>query len=180
MKILTDCMRGIDWLNEKVGLLVSWLTTALVLMVCTNVLLRYVFNSPQRGTEELAWHFFSAIILLGAAYTLKHDKHVRVDLLYMKFSKKTRAWINLLGSLLFLAPFSIVVIWASLDYVGYSFQDGEVSPEVGGLPYRFIIKSIIPVAFGLLTLQAVSLAIRSLLIITGRDPDPEQASLFGC
>ena len=172
MKILSDCARAIDWLNEKVGAGVSWLTSVLVLLVCVNVFLRYVLNYSQQGMKELEWHLFAVIILLGAAYTLKHDKHVRVDLLYMRLGKKGRAWVNLLGSLLFLIPFCAIVIWHSIDDVRFAIQDNESSPNPGGLPAWYVIKSVIPLGFGFLGLQAISVFLHSLLTVLGREPDP--------
>lgn len=96
-----------------VGYVVSWLTSLMVLVVCYDVFTRYLLKASMVAVQELEWHLFAIVFLIGAAYTLKHDRHVRVDVLYMKFSKKTQAWIDLIGILIFLIPFSILVIWTS-------------------------------------------------------------------
>lgn len=156
---------AVDALNERIGIFAGWLTTVLVLVVCYDVFTRYVLNKSSIAVQELEWHLFAIIFLLGAAYTLKHDRHVRVDVLYINFSAKTKAWLNLFGSLVFLIPFSILVIWSSQDFVANSFAMGETSPDPGGLPARYILKACIPIAFFLLLLQGLSAAIRSLFAI---------------
>lgn len=158
-------LKWIDRVNEGIGKLVSWLTLALVLMICVDVLLRYLFSYSSAAFFELEWHFFAAIFLLGAAYTLKHDRHVRVDVFYHNFSEKTKAWVNLLGTIFFLFPFTLVVAYTSWPFVVDAYQMGESSPDAGGLPYRFVIKSAIPLGFGLLLLQGIAEALRSLQVI---------------
>ncbi len=169
MNALKTIAEFIDTLNEQVGKAVGWLTTALVLIVCYDVFTRYLLNQSSIGVQELEWHLFAVIFLIGAAYTLKHDRHVRVDVLYTNFSPKTKAWVNLLGSLVFLIPFAVLVIWASQNFVGNSWRIGEVSPDPGGLPARYLLKACIPAGFVLLLLQGVSLAATSLLVILKRD-----------
>ncbi len=168
MKFLKLYVNFVDQLNEKVGQAVSWLTTLMVLVVCYDVFTRYVLKSSSVAVQELEWHLFAIIFLLGAAYTLKADQHVRVDVLYTRFSPKGKAWVNFLGSLIFLIPFSILVIWASWNFVKNSYMIGEISPNPGGLPARYILKACIPAGFFLLLLQAIALAFRSLLIILGK------------
>jgi TRAP-type mannitol/chloroaromatic compound transport system permease small subunit len=121
------------------------------------------------AAQELEWHCFAIIFLLGAASTLKHDKHVRVDVFYERFSEKKKAIINLTGSILFLIPFASLVIWSSLDFVKNSFLIHESSPDPGGLPARYILKACIPLGFFFLLLQAVSLASKSLLTVFTED-----------
>ncbi|NIR47947.1 TRAP transporter small permease subunit [candidate division KSB1 bacterium] len=158
----------IDALNEKVGFLVSWLTTLLVLVVCYDVFTRYALKQSSIAVQELEWHLFAVIFLVGAAFTLKHDRHVRVDVLYINFSEKTKAWINFFGSLVFLIPFSILVIWSSKNYVVTSFLIKETSPDPGGLPGRFLVKACIPLGFILVLLQGISLTIKSWLVARGK------------
>ena len=165
MKFLRKFVTVVDNLNEKVGKGVSWLTAILVLVVCFDVFTRYVLNKSSIAVPEMEWHLFAVIFLIGAAYTLKHDRHVRVDVLYLKFSAKTKAWINLLGSLIFLIPLTIVVIISSKNFVLNSFRVNETSPDPGGLPARYLLKAAIPLAFLLLLLQGVSLAMKSLFKI---------------
>ena len=113
MKSARAYVRFADWLNEKVGVGVSWLTTVLVVVVCYDVFTRYLLKSSLVAVQELQWHLFALIFLIGAAYTLKYDKHVRVDVFYSRFSDRGKAWVNFLGSVLFLIPFCLVVMWSS-------------------------------------------------------------------
>jgi len=166
---MKELIRLIDTLNDRVGKTVSWLTTILVWVICFDVLLRYLFNVSFAGLFEMEWHIFSLIFLLGAAYTLKDDKHVRVDVFYSRFSEKGKAWVNLIGSLIFLIPFCIVVISSSIPFVWNSFTIMEGSPDPGGLPFRFIVKSAIPIGFSLLLLQAIAFSLKSILTIQGKD-----------
>ncbi|QBQ53289.1 TRAP transporter small permease subunit [Nitrosococcus wardiae] len=155
----------IDKLNSWTGRLVAWLVLLLVLLVCYDVSMRYLFQSGSVALQELEWHLFALIFLLGAAPTLKNDGHVRVDVFYQShwFSPRTRIWINLLGTLAFLLPFCLVVITASWPFVRNAFLQNEGSPDPGGLPYRYLLKAVIPLAFSLLALQGIADLIRNLL-----------------
>jgi TRAP-type mannitol/chloroaromatic compound transport system permease small subunit len=175
MKILAAYIRTIDKLNERVGFYASWLTAILVIVVCYDVVVRYLFKESSVALQELEWHLFALIFMMAAAYTLKIDGHVRVDLFYSKLSEKKKAWINLLGAIFFLIPFCIIIIISSENFVLTSFKLKETSPDAGGLPARYILKSIIPISFFLLLLQAISLAFKSFLQIadvnyTGEKP----------
>lgn len=165
MKLLQRYIKFIDNFTEKVGYLTSWLTTIMIVVVCYDVFTRYLLKKSYVGVQELEWHLFAAIFLLGASYTLKHDKHVRVDILYTRFSFRNKAWINLLGCSFFLIPFAVLIIWASKDFVLNSFIIKEVSPDPGGLHARYILKALIPIGSSLLFLQAFSLAFKSFLTI---------------
>lgn len=155
-------MRVIDKIVKQVGTLVSWLSLLLVIVIVIDVALRYLFNVTSAASFELEWHLFAVIFLLGAGYTLQQDKHVRVDVFYHRFSEKTKAWINLIGTLLLLLPFCVVAFWESLSFVEYSFAVRETSPDPGGLPARYLIKAAIPVGFLLLGLQGINLILQSL------------------
>ncbi len=161
VKRLDALLRGIDWLNEKVGQGVAWLNTLLVLVVCYDVFARYFLKRSVVAIQELEWHLFAIIFLIGAAYTLKYDRHVRVDVFYTRLSPRHKAMINFWGSLLFLLPFALLVIWSSKNFVINSFLIKETSPDPGGLPARYILKAAIPIGFFLLFLQGLVLAIRS-------------------
>ena len=165
-KILQRLSHAIDALNETVGRLVSWLTTALVLLIVFDVAARYLFNTSSAGVIELEWHLFSFIFLLGAAYALKHDRHVRVDVFYQSFSKKQQAWVNLVGTVLFLIPLNYVIIQTSGKFAFNAWVMQEGSADPGGLPARYIVKAAIPVGFSLLLLQAISLLCQSILTLT--------------
>ena len=142
-------------LNEYIGKAVSWLTTALVLLVCYDVFMRKVFDSSSTVMAELEWHIFSVIFLLGAGYSLKHDQHVRVDLFYQKFSAKKKAIINILGTVVLLIPWCVMVILTSFRYAKTSFGYLERSVDPGGLPARYVIKFMITLGFILLLYQAI-------------------------
>lgn len=155
----------IDAANEKIGRSVSWLTLILVLLVCYDVISRYLFKSSIVAVQELQWHLFAIIFLVAAAYTLKYDEHVRVDVLYSKFSPRTQAVINLIGTIIFLIPLCLLIIYASRNFVISSFQIGETSPDPGGLPARYILKAILPISFFLILLQGIALILRSIIQI---------------
>lgn len=175
MKLLDRIVYWIDRINEWVGMGAAWLTTALVLVVCYDVFTRYLLRRSVVAIQELEWHLFATIFLLGAAFTLKYDRHVRVDVLYTKFTKRQQALVNILGGLLFLIPFSILVILSSKNFVAISFQIRETSPDPGGLPARYILKACIPVGFFLLFLQGISLVVKSIKAYRDPSDTPESA-----
>lgn len=168
VRFLEAFIRRTESLIERSGQAVSWLALLLVLVVVYDVFTRYVLSSSSVAVQELEWHVFSILFLLGAAYTLKHDKHVRVDIFLARMSRKQRAAITLLGGVLFLLPFTIVVIVSSWPFVVNSFRILESSPDPGGLPYRFLLKAVIPLGFVFLLLQGVAEILRSMLILGGR------------
>jgi TRAP-type mannitol/chloroaromatic compound transport system permease small subunit len=140
---------------SKTGKISSWFSLALVLLISTDVLLRYVFNFSTASLYEMEWHLFAIIFLLASPYTLQKNKHVRVDVFYNNFSKRKKNIIDLIGNIIFLIPFSFIIFYTSLPFVEDSYSILESSPDPGGLPYRFIIKSIIPIAFFLLMIQGI-------------------------
>ena len=140
---------------SKTGKISSWFSLALVLLISTDVLLRYVFNFSTASLYEMEWHLFAIIFLLASPYTLQKNKHVRVDVFYNNFSKRKKNIIDLIGNIIFLIPFSFIIFYTSLSFVEDSYSILESSPDPGGLPYRFIIKSIIPIAFFLLMIQGI-------------------------
>lgn len=140
---------------SKTGKISSWFSLALVLLISTDVLLRYVFNFSTAALYEMEWHLFAIIFLLASPYTLQQNKHVRVDVFYNNFSKRKKNIVDLIGNIIFLIPFSFIIFYTSLPFVEDSYSILESSPDPGGLPYRFIIKSIIPIAFFLLMIQGI-------------------------
>jgi TRAP-type mannitol/chloroaromatic compound transport system permease small subunit len=157
-----------DSIVEWTGKVASWLTAFLVLLICYDVMMRYLFNSSSIAIYELEWHIFALIFLLGAAYTLKHDRHVRVDVFYSRFSKRTQTYINLIGTLLLLFPLSWILITEGFDFVANSLRLLESSPDPGGLPARYLIKMSIPIGFTLLLFQAISWVFSCLLELSGK------------
>ena len=130
--------------------LCSRLSFFLVILLSSDVLLRYIFNFSTASLYELEWHVFAIIFLLGSVYTLHADEHVRVDVFYSKFSKKNKRLVNLIGNLFFLIPFGLVISYTSIPFVADSYNILESSPDPGGLPFRFLIKSVITISFFLL------------------------------
>ena len=167
MKRLKYICAWIDSINDRVGRAVSWTTLLLVGVTFIDVVMRYFFNTSYVFTQELEWHVFAFIFLMGAGYTLKNEGHVRVEVFYGKLSLKGRAWINLVGVLFFLIPSCFVFIKTSIPFVINSFHVMEGSPDPGGIPFRYLLKSCIPVGYALILLQGISLGINSLLQVAG-------------
>ncbi len=176
MKVLKRLCHWIDSLNQWVGRGVAWVTLGLVLVVFVDVVMRYLFNTSFVFTQELEWHLFGFIFLIGAGYTLLHDGHVRVDIIYQRLGFKGRAWVNLGGVLLFLIPGCIMVITTSWKFTATSFAMLEGSPDPGGIPFRFILKGCIPVGFTLLLLQGLSLGMHSFMQILAIEKAKEEES----
>ena len=169
MNFLKKISQIIDAFNEKTGLFAAWLSTLMVLTVVYDVIMRYGFKKGNIAVQEMEWHLFAVVFLIGAAYSLKKDAHVRVDILYTKFSTKKKAWVDLLGTFIFLIPFSIMIIYSCRGFIESSWAVREISPDPGGLPARYILKAMIPAGFFLLILQGISQAIKNLLIIVGKE-----------
>lgn len=162
---------AIDRLNELVGQAMLWLMGLMILLGAFNAVARYVgrffgANLSFTAAIELQWYMFSLVFLLGAAYALRHDAHVRVDVLYGQLGPRPRAWIDVLGTILMLIPFSVFMLVVSYPSVLSSWRVREVSPDPGGLP-RYPIKSVVLVAFVLLLLQGLSELIKQIAILRG-------------
>jgi TRAP-type mannitol/chloroaromatic compound transport system permease small subunit len=150
---------GIDGFIDFVGRVVSWIALILALVMGANVLLRYGFSIGFIWAQELEWHLLVPLVLIGMSYALRHGEHVRVDILFATFSPRTKQAVELVSAIIAMI-FSIIVIWLSLAYVNQSWSIGEGTANPGGIDYRYVIKSIIPIGFGLLFLQSLSDAIR--------------------
>lgn len=171
MRALLRLADIIDWINERIGRIAMWLVLIMILVGFVNAVLRYTgrwagVNLTSNMSVEAQWYMFSLVFLLMAGYTLQRDQHVRVDVLYGRLSDRARAWINLLGGLFFLLPFCALIVYVSYPFVSSSIRIREMSPDPGGLS-RWPIKLVIPVAFALLTLQGLSLVIRSAGTLAG-------------
>ena len=171
--------QAIDRLNDRIGSAIQWLALVLVLVGAFNALARYAarYTSVSLSSNaylDLQWYLFSLIFLLGAAYGLNHDYHVRVDVIYSRMGRRARAWIDLLGTVLFLIPFSVVMLWVSWPPVLRSWSILEASSDPGGLP-RYPIKTVILFSFTLLLLQAASQAIKSVAMLRGEGPARDEA-----
>ena len=158
---------GLERINEALGSAVSWLSLLMVLVTFLVVVLRYAFDLGWIWLQESVIYMHSALFLVGAAYTLKHEGHVRVDIFYSKFSTRSRAWVDLFGSLLLLMPVCLFIFYISWDYVAQSWDLYEGSQEAGGLEGVFLLKSLILVMAGLLVIQGLTSVIRNLLCLLG-------------
>ncbi len=137
----------------------------MVVVICFDVVIRYVFSTSKAWITEFEWHMFAVVFLIGAAYTFKENAHVRVDLFYSKFSEKRKAIINILGIVFLLLPWCAIVIRSSYKYAFNAYMIRESSPDPGGLPARYVIKFVIVFGFILLALQAVSVLLKSLAVL---------------
>lgn len=161
--LLDKLLDGVERFNAALGRMSAWLVVGLVGLTLYDVTMRYLFRSGSIAAQELEWHLFGLIILLGAAWTLQRDEHVRVDVFYAssRLSDRHRALIDIAGNLLFLLPFAILIIWSSVPFVMDAFARGEISPDPGGLAHRWLLKAAIPLGFAMLAAQALVNTIRS-------------------
>ncbi len=173
MKPLLAFARGIDRMNSALGRWTSLLALVMVVLGSWNALARYLgrfvgTDLSSNAFIEGQWYMFSLLFLLGAAWTLQQDEHVRVDVLYGRASPRTKAWIDLVGTVVFLLPFCVWAIWMSWPAVRNSWAVLEVSPDPGGLP-RYPLKTVIPIAFAFVALQGVAWVIRKVAFLRGVD-----------
>ncbi len=160
--LVTRFANRLDQVAERTGRAAAWLALALVLVTFSVVVLRYLFAFGSIALQEAALYLHASLFLLGAAYTLKADAHVRVDIFYRHLAARGRAVVDLLGALLLLLPVCGFLLWISWDYVASAWALHEGSRETGGLPYVYLLKTLIPLAAGLLILQGISQALHSL------------------
>ena len=173
MKTLLRLSGLIDALNERVGRLTYWLILVMVLVSAGNASVRYAFDRSSNAWLEIQWYLFSAVFLLGAGYTLLHNQHVRIDVISGRLSKRARAWIDVLGTLFFLLPMAIAIMWMSWPVFVQSYQLHEESSNAGGLivwPARLMV----PIGFLLLVLQGISELIKRVAFLRGLIPDPSE------
>lgn len=149
-------MHFCDKITKYLGYFTAFVLVVLVLLVVYDASIRYLFSSGSIALQELEWHLFDVVILFGISYTLKHSSHVRVDVFYSNYSEKTKNIINIISSVFFILPFSILIIYISIDFVLISYEQHEVSSNPGGLEYRFLVKSLLPLSFAFLILQTIS------------------------
>ena len=152
----TRLSRAVDPWLVRIGHWSSWLWLVLVAIIVANVILRYAFGEGRIEFEEIQWHIYATGFLLGLGYALQADAHIRVDVLHERYSPGLKAWIELYGLLLLALPFILVMLIYSVPFVRASFELSEVSASPGGLPYRWAVKAMLPLGFGLLLLAALS------------------------
>lgn len=169
MKTLLAISNKLDAFIERIGKLSSWLIFMLVLMVAGDVLFRYFFHISSIAEQELQWHILAAIAMFGSAFTFQQKEHVRVDLFYHHYNEKIKILMDILIPLFIIIPFSIFIVYLSLDYVMQSYNNGEVSPDPGGLPYRYLVKSLIPLGFTLILIQGIAVLLKAVSEIKGEN-----------
>lgn len=169
MKALLAFSRWIDALNERVGRVALWLVLACVLVSAGNAVARYGLNFSSNALLEIQWYLYATVYLCAAGYTLKHDAHVRIDLVSGRLTRRARAWIDIFGALFMLLPACAILLWYGWSAFLESYRIGEMSGDAGGLP-RWPIKFVVPLAFLLLILQGVSETIKRVAFLRGGAP----------
>ncbi len=158
-------MKIIESLTQLFAKIAAFLVIMLSLLVVYDSINRYFFGGGSVALQELEWHLFDIIFLLGLAYTLKSDKHVRVDIFYANYSEKTKAIVNIISQIFLILPFVFLILYVSYGYVELSYNQNEISPDPGGLGYRYLIKSMMIAGFILLGLQSVAEIFKNIKII---------------
>ena len=146
---------GIERFVDALGRWTSWIALAIVVLMACAVMLRYAFSEGSVWEQELEWYLLSPLILFGMSYAMRHGEHVRVDIVYARFSPRTRHVVDLVSALLTIA-IAVLVIWFSLKYVQQSYVIDEGSPDPGGIPHRYLLKALIPIGFTVLALQGLA------------------------
>ena len=170
MKLLLGLSRAIDELNERVGRLVYWLVLVMVLVSAANATSRYALSIASNAWLELQWYLFSAVFLLCSGYTLRHNEHIRIDVVASRFSRRTQIWVDVFGLIFFLLPISVYMMWSSWPIFMNAWNSGEISASAGGL-IRWPARLLVPAGFFLLTLQGVSELIKRVATQMGLIPD---------
>lgn len=165
--MLLKLEKGFDKFADIIGYITAFVMVLMILNVTYDVIMRYFFNTGSIAMQEMEWHLFSVIILLGISYTLKEDAHVRVDLIYDTLTNKKKARINMIGVAFFILPIALLIAVESIPYVLESFSSNEKSGDPGGLEYRWIVKSMIPLSFFLLIITSIGFFIKNLNIYRG-------------
>ena len=170
---MSELARYLGLVNEWIGRGVAWLTLLMVIITFSVVVLRYGFDLGSIAMQESIIYLHALNFMLGAAYTLKHDAHVRVDIFYQKMGPQGRAWVDLFGTLLLLMPVCGFIFWSSWDYVAVAWEVREASGAAGGLPFVYLLKSILLLMPSLLLMQGLVIILKSLMILRGKTPPQE-------
>lgn len=166
MNALLALARLIDALTERVGRVAIWLVLIATLISAGNALSRYLLGESSNAWLEIQWYLFGGMFLLAAGYTLKHNGHVRIDIVYNRFGPRGQAWIDLAGGLLFLLPMALLLMWLSWPMFHEAWTMHEMSPDAGGL-VRWPVKLLLPAGFALLALQGVAEVIKRIGVLSG-------------
>jgi TRAP-type mannitol/chloroaromatic compound transport system permease small subunit len=159
--------RSLNKITDIVGSITGIVMLLMMANVFFDVVARYLFSNSSVGMQEMEWHLFSVMFLFGIAYALKEEAHVRVDFIYDRLSDKKRAVINIVGTILFLLPFALLIIFGSYEYVFDAYDVNEISEDPGGLTHRWIIKAMIPLSFIFLILSAIGYILKNIKIYKG-------------
>lgn len=200
MKWLLAISRFIDGLNERVGKLVYWCVLIAVIVSSVNAIIRYTFHSSSNMWLELQWYLFAAVFLLCSGYTFLRNEHIRIDIVFARYSKRLQMWVDIVGTLFFLLPMALIIMWLSWPVLlkslvhpaAYDASDGftllfkglanpadwERSTDAGGL-VRWPVKALIPVGFFLLSLQGISEIVKRIAFLMGLIPDPTEKRAYG-
>jgi TRAP-type mannitol/chloroaromatic compound transport system permease small subunit len=155
MRLLLSFSTAIDTINEKIGVVCNWLVLLACLVSGGNAMVRYAYDQSSNAWLEVQWYMFAVIVMFGAAYTLKRNEHVRVDLFYMTLSRRGQLWIDILGTIFFLLPTCTILAWLSWPFFEQAYAVNEHSSNAGGL-LRWPIKLVLPVGFCMVALQGLS------------------------
>jgi TRAP-type mannitol/chloroaromatic compound transport system permease small subunit len=173
MRGLLKLSQGIDWINAQVGRWVIWLILASTVISGLNAVVRKVFNVSSNAYLEVQWYLFAAAFLLAAGYTLLNGEHVKIDVIYTRFSKRTQIWIDVFGFLFFFMPVCFAILYYGIPFFLQGFRSGEMSSNAGGL-IRWPVYLMIPVGFSLLLAQGVSELIKRIAFLQGLIEDPTE------
>jgi TRAP-type mannitol/chloroaromatic compound transport system permease small subunit len=173
MKALLAVSRAIDAVNERIGRLLIWLVLAMVLVSSANAVSRYLLNASSNAWLELQWYLFAMVFLLASGYTFLHNEHIRIDVISSRFTPRTRAWIDIFGTVFFLLPVSLFIMELSWPIFMNAWESGEMSSNAGGL-IRWPARLMIPVGFFLLSIQGISELIKRIAFLRGMIPDPAE------
>ena len=171
MNRLLGLSRLIDALNERIGRLLFWLVFLMTFISAGNAVARYGFNLRSNAWLEIQWYLYSIVFLGAAGYTLKHNAHVRIDLVTGRLNRRAHAWIDIFGTLFFLLPMATLILWLSWPIFMNAWTSNEISSNAGGL-IRWPARALVPAGFFLLTLQGVSELIKQVAFLLGLIPDP--------
>ena len=171
MHLLLKFSNAVDWLNRQIGKYAIWLILASTVISGVNALVRKIFNTSSNAFLEVQWYLFAAAFLLAAGYTLLNNEHVKIDVIYSKFSRTKQIWIDIIGFAFFLTPVCLAVLWYSMPFFLKGYHSGEMSNNAGGL-IRWPVWAAIPVGISLLLLQGISELIKRIAFLTGDGPDP--------
>ena len=166
-KMLVKIEKIFDGVINVVGKVTSVLLLLMIFNVFFDVIMRYFFRNSSVGMQEMEWHLFSVIILFGVSVALKDEGHVRVDFIYEKYSEKKKALINIFGTIFFLLPLAMLIATGSVGFVMDAFSSGEISEDPGGLTDRWIIKSMIPMAFIFLIFSSIGYVVKNINLYRG-------------